>query len=161
MFFYYKKNPSVCAVYRWRLARVFGFWYSSYPIESCFTKAPTLLQAQWFSRPLCSSHCVLDIVVFRKVAKGAHSSPGFVLSELDCAIASTMGRTKNSALKNHIYCELLGSVACQVQIKQRARKKTTIRNLLSSEFFATFMKSTIFESQAAVRGEAAWYPLGF
>jgi len=54
-----------------------------------------------------------------------------------------MGRTKNFALKNQIYCGFSGSVACQVLIKQRALKKKRIRNLLSSEFFATFTKSTI------------------
>jgi len=81
------------------------------------------------------------IVVFRKVTKGAHSSPSFFFfSELDCAIASTMGRTKNFALKNQIYCEFSGSVACQVLIKQRALEKKRVRNLLSSEFFATFKK---------------------
>jgi len=51
-----------------------------------------------------------------------------------------MGRTKDLALKNQIYCEFSGSVACQVLIKQRAC------NLLSSEFFATFRKSTIRDS---------------
>ena len=85
----------------------------------------------------------------QRLRKRPTALPAF-FSELDCAIASTGGRAKNFALKNQIYCEFSNSEACQVLIKQRALKKKRIRNLLSSEFFATFRKSTISCCRALV-----------
>jgi len=57
-----------------------------------------------------------------RLRKEPTAFPAF-FSELDCAIVSTMGRTKNFALKNQIYCGFSGSVACQVLIKQSSEKK--------------------------------------
>ena len=84
----------------------------------------------------------------QRLRKGPTALPAF-FSELDCAIASTGDRAKNFALKNQVYCEFSNSVACQVLIKQRALEKKRIRNLLSSEFFATFRKSTITQRFSA------------